>query len=117
MPATDTPGWICKQAIVAAVKALALDGIGDNVVSQIAPDSNTISYPVVLVVSLGLPAAEQGGTTEKFDTEFNFNVWIADRDWRHQHDQEAKYLDWRQRIYLALEGLYLPRPAGANWAA
>ena len=105
--AEDTPGWVCKQAIVAAVKGLNLDGIGDNVISQIRPDGNNISYPAVLVCSMGLLPTEQSGTTEHKDSEFIYHIWIADRDWATQHEKEPKYQDWRHRIDLALDAIHL----------
>lgn len=99
----ESPWWLCKEAAVATIRALNLEGVGERVYNQIWPDATLVSYPCLLVTTEGEPEEIGEGTTEHTDRGYPVRVFFADRDAGERHSREPLYMARRDAVVAAFD--------------
>ncbi len=100
-----------KFMLIAALKELDLDRIGDHVYGQmVAEDATNTPKPCLLVSEEGLTEQYLFGTTGQQDWEWPFNVFLVDVVGVKQHEKAAAYRDWRTTLFNALNEQHYPGP-------
>ena len=98
-----TPHYACKEALVALVKGLGLESIGERVFSQVYPDPLPSLLPAVFCTTEGEVEEIGDGTTEHRDVAYPVRVFFADNDTAHRHEREPVWLERRRRVLTAVD--------------
>lgn len=94
----------CKDAIVAILKALQLEGIGEKVFSVPFPEDRSKSYPCILVTSQPTPPSIQSATNLRDERGRAVAVLFYDSADRGPNFPEKKIDLWRQTAERPFSG-------------
>jgi hypothetical protein len=87
-----------KDAVVATITALDLDGLAGGVQRQMVTDPSNISFPCIVVTSEGEREQVTGGDTTLKNVLFPVRVFFLDRESNRSAELEAQYAGWRGRL-------------------
>lgn len=93
---------LVKTGIVNAIKALALDGIGDKVYPQLWRDETGIkSLPAIVVTNEYTAPVQQGGDSLYDGWDFPNRVYICDSNAYTDHSKQETFFDQWMKIVNA----------------
>ncbi len=106
----------CRDATIAILKALNLEGIGDRVYNQMTPDetnsgidasSGGIKYPCAIVHVTNVSESQEAGTNELDTIGYPVVVQFFDFQKVTEHEKLLKYERWRGQTQRAFRDQHL----------
>jgi hypothetical protein len=91
----------CVDGVVTILKALSLDGIGQNVVSQLLEDTGNLTYPYLRVSIEGEAEQVRGWTSGARLWVLPVRVEQVDRIAGPATEAMPGWTDWRQKVFDA----------------
>ena len=98
----------CRSGIIAVIKSLNLEQIGDRVLGQIFPDDTEFKYPCVSVHVAGLSETEGPGLNMLDDITYPARIMFYDVHAKTDHRPLPKYERWRQAVARSFRNQHVP---------